>query len=138
MALSTHLKNTVRAGVVALALGGTAVMGVAPAQAAPPNFGFSLQFGNQTPHGGVFLNFGDRDYFKYCLSDRQIESGLRKKGYRNIQEVREERRTNKVWYVARKSGDWYQLRVDRCTGKVDRVREINRRGNGSFTLNFSF
>lgn len=139
MALNTHFKNTVRAGVVALTLGGTALMAAAPVQAAPPpSFGLSFEFGQQSPRGNVFLHFGDRNYFKYCLTDRQIENGLRKKGYRNIEQVREERRNNKVWYVARKSGHWYQMRVDRCTGKVDRIREIHRRGNGSFTLNFSF
>jgi hypothetical protein len=137
MALNV-LKNSIRAGVVALAIGGTALGSIAPAQAATPNFGFSLNFGQQAPKGGVYLHFGDENYFDFCLTDRQIERGLRNKGYTMIRQVREENRSNKVWYVARKHGDWYQMRVDRCTGKVDRVREVERRSNGSFFLRFSF
>lgn len=64
--------------------------------------------------------------------------GIRNKGYRNVQIVREQNRNDKVWVVASKRGDWFSMRVDRCTGKVDRVREINRNRNGSFNLSFSF
>lgn len=143
MTLSTTLKTNLRAGVVALALAGTAIGGIAPVQAAPasPQFGFSLNFGNGNftgPKGGVQLNFGDRDYFKFCLSNTQIRNGLRAKGYRNVDIVRESHRWNQVWVVAQKRGDWYSMRVNRCTGKVDQVREVNRNRNGSFNLSFTF
>jgi hypothetical protein len=144
MTLSTTLKNSLRAGVVAVALAGTALVGAAPAQAqSSPNFGFSLNFGNgggfgMGPKGGITLHFGDRNYFKYCLSNSQIRSALRDKGYRNVQIVREQNSSNKVWAVGQKRGDWYSMRVDRCTGKVDRVREVERRRNGTFNLSFSF
>ena len=139
MTLSTTLKTSLRAGVVALALAGTAIGGVVPAQAqSNPSFGFSLNFGNGAPKGGLTLNFGDRDYFKFCLSNSQIRSGLRNKGYRNVDIVRESHRYNLVWVVAQKRGDWYSMRINRCTGKVDRVREIERNRNGSFNLQFSF
>ena len=61
MTLSTTLKNSLRAGVVAVALAGTALVGAAPAQAqSSPNFGFSLNFGNgggfgMGPKGGITL-----------------------------------------------------------------------------------
>ena len=138
-----------KAGVVALAIAGTAFAGVAPVQAqSNPNIGFSLNFGNGGgpsggfsfggPRGGITLHFGDRDYFRHCLTNRQITSGLRDRGYRDVRIVREENRNNKVWVVAQKNRDWYQMRVDRCTGKVDRIREIDRRRDGGFSLNFSF
>lgn len=139
MTLSTTLKTGLRAGVVALALAGTAIGGVAPAQAqSSAQFGFSLNFGNSAPKGGIQLHFGDRDYFKFCLSNTQIRNGLRAKGYRNIDIVRESHRWNQVWVVAQKRGDWYSMRVNRCTGKVDHVREVNRNRNGSFNLSFTF
>ncbi|HEY8946394.1 MAG TPA: hypothetical protein VIM73_19220 [Polyangiaceae bacterium] len=139
MAITNTLKTGLRAGVVALALAGSTLVATAPVQAqSNPSFGFSLNFSNGQPTGGIRLHFGDEDYFDYCRTNSQIIRSLRNKGYRNVQIVRENNRTDKVWVVARKSGDWYQMRVDRCTGKVDRIREIFRKPNGSFTLNFSF
>jgi hypothetical protein len=133
------LKNGVRAGVVALALGTGALAGAAPAQAqvAPPSFTFS--FGMHGPGPGVYLKFGNKNYFKYCLTNTQILRELRSHGYRNAQIVREMNSTNKVWAVARKGSTWYQLRVDRCTGKVDRIRAINGPDKkGHFSLTFTF
>ena len=125
-----------------LALGGTALVGTMPVQAAPPqpSFGFSLNFGggNGPSGGSIRLKFGDQDYYDYCRTNSQIRSALRNNGYRDVQIVKEDNRNDKVWVVARKHGDWYQLRVDRCSGKVDRVREIERRNNGSFNLRFTF
>jgi len=140
MTITNTFKTGLRAGVVALALAGSTIAMTAPVQAqSNPSFGFSLNFGGgQEPRGGIRLNFGDRDYFDFCLSNRQIERGIRNKGYRNVQIVREQNRNNKVWVVASKRGDWFSMRVDRCTGKVDRIREIDRNRNGSFNLSFSF
>ena len=139
MAITNTLKTGLRAGVVALALAGSTLVATAPVQAqSNPSFGFSLNFSNGQPSGGIRLHFGDEDYFDVCRTNRQIVRALRNKGYRDVQIVREQNRNDKVWVVARKHGDWFQMRVDRCTGKVDRIREINRRPNGSFTLNFSF
>ena len=142
MALSTMLKTGLRAGIVALALGGTALVGAAPVQAAQPTFGFQLNFGSggfgPGPQGGIILNFGDDNYFEYCLTNSQIRSALRNKGYRDVKIVKEYNNTNKVWAIGRKGFDWYQMRVDRCTGKVDRIEEIEQRSNNSFNLKFSF
>ena len=142
MALSHTLKTGLRAGIVALALGGTALVGAAPVQAASPNFGFQLNFGNggfgPGPKGGIVLHFGDNNYFDYCLTNTQIRSALRNKGYRDVKIVKESNSTNKVWAIGRKGFDWYQMRVDRCTGKVDRIEEIHQGPNNSFNLTFSF
>ena len=138
MTLSTALKTGFRAGIVALALGGTALVAAAPVQAATPNFGFQLNFGGPGPGGGIVLHFGDDNYFDYGLTNGQIRSALRNKGYRDVRIVRESNNTNKVWAIGRKSGDWWQMRVDRCTHKVDRVKKIFRNSNNSFNLTFTF
>jgi hypothetical protein len=139
MNLSTTLKTGIRAGIVALALGGTALV-AAPVQAAQPNFGFQLNFGNGGfGNGGIVLHFGDDNYFDYCLTNSQIRSALRGKGYSQVKVVKESNSTNKVWVIYRDDGDWFQARVDRCTHKVDRVEEIYPHGpDNSFNLTFSF
>ena len=142
MTLSTTLKTGLRAGVVALALAGTALVAV-PAEAAQPNFGFQLNFGNGGffggPNGGIVLHFGDDNYFDYCLTNSQVRSALRNKGYSQVKIVKESNNTNKVWVVYRDDGDWYQARVDRCTGKVDHVDQIYPKGpDNSFNLTFTF
>jgi hypothetical protein len=130
--------NTLKAGVVALALAGTAIAAV-PAQAAQPNFGFSLNFGGGG-NGGIILHFGDDDYWDFCLTNKQIVKALNNKGYSKVKLVKESQSTNKVWAIGRKYGDWYQLRIDRCTGKVDQVKEIYPLDNGgnSFNLTLKF
>ena len=132
--------NTLKAGVVALALAGTAVAAV-PVQAASPTFGFSLNFGNNFgPGGGIVLHFGDDDYWDFCLTNRQIVAALNDRGYSRVKIVKESNSTNKVWAIGRKHGDWFQMRVDRCTHKVDRVQEIHPLDNdgNSFNLTFTF
>jgi hypothetical protein len=129
------LMSTVKAGAVALVLGATALAAV-PAQAAPPSFQFSFDFGNGGGGPGMKFNFGNKH--KICLSDKQIVWQLRDYGFRNI----------KIWkskgyqavVVARWHGDWYQLLVDRCTGKIERAPLKKYKGFGDpgvgFTLHF--
>ncbi len=135
------IRNIFKAGVVALALAGTAITAV-PAQAASPSFGFSLNFGKvfPGPGGGIVLHFGDKDYFDFCLTNREIIRGLNDRGYSRVKIVRESNRTNKVWAIGRKHGDWFQMRIDRCSHKVDQIRKIRPIGhNGnSFRLEFTF
>jgi hypothetical protein len=140
MSMITTMKTGLRAGVVALALAGTALVAV-PAQAAQPTFGFSLNFGNfGGGNGGIVLHFGDDDYWDFCRTNSQIRSALRNAGYSQVKIVKESNNTNKVWAIGKKHGDWYQMRVDRCTGKVDRIKEIYPIDNGgnSFNLTFTF
>jgi hypothetical protein len=131
------LLNTLKAGVVALSLAGAAIAAV-PAQAAQPTFGFNLNFGGG--NGGIVLHFGDDDYFDYCYTNKQIVAGLNNKGYSKVKIVKESNSTNKVWAIGRKNWDWYQMRVDRCTHKVDQVKEIYPIDNGgnSFNLTLTF
>lgn len=138
MTFTNTLKTGLRAGALALALTGTALVGAAPVQAASPSFGFSLNFGSGSPKGGIELHFGDRDYFEYCRTNGQIRAALRNRGYHDVRIVRESDRTDKVWAVARKGKSWYSMRIDRCSGKVDQIRKINRNRNGSFNLKFTF
>jgi hypothetical protein len=140
MALLSTIKSTVTAAALALAVGAAGV--AAPAQAAPSitlNFG-SPGFG-MTP--GVQLHFGGPNYFKYCLNDNGIVDRLENRGYDNVHIIRHNHNDdydNKVWVVAQNyKGDWYQMRVDRCTHKVDHIRLVHKHNNGNFDFNrFSF
>jgi hypothetical protein len=141
MALFSSIKTGAAAASLALAIaaGGFA----APAQAA---VSLSLQFGSPSMH----MHFGDRQYFKYCLSDDGIEARLERRGYDNVHVIRHDNNddyNNKVWVVAQNyKGDWYQMRVDRCTHAVDKLHLIHKHqkhehqefdfNRFSFTYNF--
>jgi hypothetical protein len=148
------IKTTGRAALVAVALGATAFTAM-PAQAAEPSGSFSLQFGNGGGgpkffgHGGpgfgfgfgngngsIQLHFGDRDFFNYCLTNRQIERGLDNRGFNQVRVVKSGDR--KVIAVGKWSGRWYEMRVDRCTGKVDHVKRVKQRNNGAFSITLNF
>ena len=130
-----NLMNTLKAGVVAIALTGTALTAAAPVQAAQPTFGFQLNLGGGN---GIVLHFGDDDYWDFCRTNKQIIKGLNNKGYKQVKIVKESNKTNKVWAVGRKNFSWWQMRVDRCTGKVDQVKKIKTNNGNSFNLTFTF
>lgn len=141
MTLLTTLKAGGRAAAVAAALG-TAALVAAPAQAAPPNFNFSLDFNNNGGGPGIYFNYGNSPKKRLCLSDRQIVRQLRHEGFSRIRFV--DNKGYRVRLVARWHGDWYQLVVDRCTGKI-RQRPFVFKGHGDpgpgdfkfgLTLNF--
>jgi hypothetical protein len=114
-----------------LALGGVGL--ATPTQAA----GLSFTFGNGVMHNGVVLRFRNGHFDNnYCLSNTEIRSQLRGKGFRDVQVIRTLGR-QAVLAVGRKGTHWYQLTVNPCTGAVDQQR-IRRSPNGnfSFTLNF--
>jgi hypothetical protein len=117
MNLLTTMKAGGRAAAVAAALS-TAALLAAPAQAAPPSVNFSLQFGNGFGGPGVFFNYGNTKKKKLCLSDKQIYWQLGHQGFSRIKIVHE--KGYKVIVVARWHGDWYQLLIDRCSGKITR------------------
>lgn len=117
MNLLTTLKAGGRAAAVAAALS-TAVLVAAPAQAAPPNFNFSLNFGNGYGGPGVYFNYGNSPKKQLCLSDKQIYWQLQSYGFHNIKIVKS--KGYKVIVIARWHGDWYQLLVDRCSGKIQK------------------
>jgi hypothetical protein len=135
-----NLMSTVKAGVLAAALGAGALI-AAPAQAAPPSFNFSFNFGNGGGPG-MYFNYGGKPKYA-CLSDQQIYWQLKQAGYKQVQIVK-----NKGYFVgalARYKGQWYQLAINRCNGKIKAVpASFNGNGNGNgygqpsfgITLNF--
>lgn len=135
-------RTSLRAALVALAVGGTALVAAAPAEAASPSFSFQIGGGpngyHPHPGGSFFFRFGDQDHSRYCLTDYQLRDQLRRQGYRDVRFVREGYSDNSVWAVALKHGRWVQFRVDRCTGHVDHVRYVQRSPNGNFNLSFTF
>lgn len=144
--ISTSFKTVTRAAVVALALGAT-TLSAAPAFAQDAPSGFSLQlpggngetqrsqtFGNgpQGNHGGW-----DDDYEFRCLTNREVRRGIAAYGFRRVQIVRELRRHRVE--VRATYGNWlYSMRVDKCTGEVNRVQRIRRVFGGGFGLQFNF
>lgn len=136
MNLLTSLKSAGIAAGLALAIG------VAPAMAAPS---VTFSFGGPGPGPyfgggpGIHLHFGDPKYFKYCLDDDGIEWGLEHKGWDHVHVIRHNHNDdwdNKVWVVAQDyKGDWYQMRVDRCTHKVDKVHLVHLHNKGPFNFN---
>jgi len=141
---SSRIKTAARAVLLAATLG-TAALSAAPAMAqSGPSSSFSIELGNG--QGGMSIQGGDarrmdrdrggRDrHWDRCLTDREIRRGLSDYGFRDVYIGRDLRR-NQVEAFAR-WGRWdYSMRVDRCSGRVDRV-ERYRRGNG-FGLHFQF
>lgn len=126
-----------RAAILALSLGVAAMTGL-PAQAAPvTSFGFQLNFGTIT-QDGVTIQFKDGRFTNnYCLTTTQLRRSLRDAGYSNIVIVKD-LGNHRLLVTAQKASRWYQMRVNTCTGLVDRVQRIYRSGNGSFTLSFNF
>lgn len=134
--LLTSFKTTGRAALVALTLGATALTATPPVQAqSGPSFSFRLEL-----DGGSFrFGIDDHERRRFCLTDRQIRRGLRAHGFTQVRFVAELGR-NRVEVRAR-FGRWvYRMRVNRCTGRVDRVQRIRRinRGGGGFGLHFDF
>lgn len=134
----TTLKTTGRAAVVALALGGVALSAM-PAQAAPQ---VGIQLGLGGFNGGSFgLYFGDgngpSDNFDYCMTDRQVRRALANQGWNNVK-IGDDYDDSRVIVVAQYHGTWYKLRVNRCTGKVDKVQRIKKINNGNFDLYLNF
>ena len=133
-----NLLTTIKAGAIAAALSVTGFAAM-PAEAAGPNFGFHLQFGNGFGGNGMYFNYGGRR--QMCLSDRQISWQLDRSGWDHVRIVKS--RDTRVIAVASWHHQWYQLLVDRCSGHIDQ-RPVNFHGNNwngpisnfSITLNF--
>ena len=135
------LMSTVKAGILAVALSAGA-FAAAPVQAAgpTPNFGFSFNFGNGGGGPGVYFNYGGNPKYA-CLSDQQIYWQLKSYGFKKVQIVK-----SKGYYViavARYQGDWWQIAINRCSGKIKKAPLYgyngygNNYGNG-ITLQFGF
>ena len=114
MTFLTTLKTVARATVVAAALGSVAMV-AAPAQAAQPNLSFQFKFGNQYGGPGMKFNYGNDPQYM-CLSDNQIYWQLKNAGYKQVNIFKS--KGYLVIAVARYHFDWYQLLINRCTGKI--------------------
>jgi len=145
----SRFKSFGAAVLIAVTLG-SAVLTAAPAvaQDQPPS-GFTLNVpGGGQPQSspntgnsgesGTFRQGFDDDYeddnFYYCLEDREIVRALRDYGFERVRIVRY-LRGERVEVTAYWGRYQYSMRVDRCTGVVDRVRLIRRSG---FDLQFNF
>ena len=160
MTMIQTLKSTGRAALIAIALGGTALAAM-PAQAAEPTGGFTLQFGNggynggyndgyNGPHNGsgygfgfgddrarIQLRFGDDGYRDRRLTNSQVVRGLEWRGFDNVKIVKK-LSNKKVVAIGKWGRSWYEMRVDTCTGKVDKVKKVKQRSNGAFSITLNF
>lgn len=147
------------AAVVAATLGlGALAAAPAVAQDAPPS-GFSLSVPGggdgptMAPNSGSQRQMGapqesqmaapnegqgefrrGRDRFRYCLDDRDIREALQDYGFTRAR-VTNYLRGDRVEATAFWGRNQYSMRIDRCSGVVDRVRLIRRSG---FGLQFNF
>ena len=150
--ISTSFKTFTRAAVVALALGATSLTTMPAAFAQESIGGFSLQVpgaegqGNQrsqTFGNGPGNNGGwDDDYDFRCLTNREVRRGIAAYGFTRVEIARELSRDRvEVRAVYR---NWlYSMRVDKCTGEVNRLQRIRRVSGGGFNgggfgLQFNF
>lgn len=140
----THLMSLVktgsRAAIIALTLGAS-TLAVVPAAQAQPSFNFQFGVGpDGKPSVGFGVDSGERRGRpirpQVCYSDREIIRGIRNEGYRDVQIVDQLSR-NRVGVIARDGRTWYSMRVNKCTGEVDRVQRLrNYRPGLRFQFNF--
>jgi hypothetical protein len=138
------LKTSGRAAIVALTLGAASITAMPAAQAQTPSFSFNFGLSGQ---GDPSLSFGvdsgrrgDRNFRRACLGDRQIIRGLRDAGFRDVQ-IGDDLSRNRVEAFGRYRNALYSMRVNRCTGAVDRIERLRRGGGGSgggFGLQFNY
>lgn len=137
-------KTSGRAAIVALTLGAASITAMPAAQAQTPSFSFNFGLSGS---GDPSLSFGvdsgrrgDRNFRLACLSDRQIIRGLRDAGFRDVQ-IGDDLSRRRVEAFGRYGRSWYSMRVNRCTGAVDRIERLRRSSGGSgggFGLQFNF
>lgn len=150
----SKLRIAGRAALLTLVLGASTAMATMPAQAqAEPRFNFQLGVGPNGPNGFSFGIGTDNRRpggpnwerpGRWCMNDRDVRRAVQDYGFRDA-EIRRNLGRYRVEVVARwnRGGGWYTMRVDRCTGEVDRVERIRRgpgRGPGGpgFGLQFNF
>lgn len=140
--LMSLVKTGGRAAIVALTLGASTLAVVPAAQAQSFNFQFGVD-GAGKPSVGFGVDSG-RGYDRpgrpirpqVCYSEREIIRGIRNEGYRDVQVVRELPR-NRLGVIARDGRTWYSMRVNQCTGEVDRIERLrNFRPGLRFEFNF--
>ena len=142
---AADFKAIVRAAAFTIAAGSIA-LSCMPAQAQELSLDqFSLQLpGGAAPEENTFgtsrSGQSGQDFGWRCLSNREVRWGLTDYGFRRVEIVRNLRRERVA--VEGQWGNWlYSMRVDKCTGEVDRVeavRPVRRRGDDfGFGMGFS-
>lgn len=135
----SRLSAVGRAAIVALTLGAATITAM-PAQAAPS---FSIEFGvGDRADGPSFRNDRHRNnrHNRSCLTNRQVERGLRHYGYRDAHVVKNLNRS-RVLVVAEKGRRDYSMKVNKCTGTVYDVERLRRGGRNvrpGFGFQFNF
>ncbi|KKB83674.1 hypothetical protein VW29_13270 [Devosia limi DSM 17137] len=139
--MQSKFKTFTRAAVIAIALGAAAVSAVpAMAQEAPQAFSLQLPggqgggaetFGAQRHGGGGWGGNHGGGWAQRCLTNREVRRGLADYGFRRVEVTRELRR-DRVEVLAQ-YGSWdYAMRVDKCTGEVDRIERLRRGNTGGY------
>lgn len=142
MTMMQTLKSGGRAAIVALTLAG-ATLGALPAQAqSGPSFNFQLGIGPGGNSFGFDLNDGAKKRMNkfprnFCMSDSQVERGLRNYGFRNVDVVRHLSKSR-----VQAIGDWnrrtYVMTVNKCTGQVTNIERVRRRPGFGFGFSLDF
>jgi hypothetical protein len=140
-------KTAVHATIMALVLAGAILPAVSTlAQEAAP---FSLNLG--IAGGGGAASMGATNNLlapiaprsetgtpqaARCLTNREIRRGIAANGYSRV-EIKRDLAEGRV-EVAGQNGNWlYSMRVDKCSGEVDRVERVRRVQGGGFGLQFN-
>ena len=137
MTFATVFKKTSRAALVALTLGAATVTAL-PAQAqSSPSFNFELGIGSNGS-GMSFRGGNKKPRLDRCLTNRQVERGLRHYGFDDVNVVRSLGK-NRVLVIAEWGIRDYSMKVDKCSGRVYDVERLrHRRGMPGFNFQFNF
>jgi hypothetical protein len=124
MTLSSLIKTSSRAAVVALALGSAAVTAM-PAQAAEPKMSFQLGFSTDGNVSG--FEHGKKKFkpINICLTNRQVERGIERYGFDDANVVRNLGK-NRVMVIAKWHWRYYSMSVNKCNGQVSNIRELRK------------
>lgn len=134
--LST-LKKSGRAAVIALTLGAASLTAM-PVQAQSFNFQLGIDSGGNALSFGIDAPRKKGFQIKKCLTNGQVRQGLRDFGFRNIDIIRN-LNNNRVLVEATYNRKLYEMKVNKCNGRVYDVRRIRNNFNGGgFGLQFNF
>lgn len=114
------LKNSGRAAITALAFGAAALVAM-PAMA---DSGPSFSFGIQIPGSDMHMGPGHFHPHPVCLNNDDVASELQDAGWRRVQ-IGQDLGRGRVVAYGRWNHAWYQMVVNRCTGAVYQVQQVN-------------
>lgn len=115
----TRLNSMLKRAVAAIAIVGTFGLATAVPAQANPSFNFSFSFGTN----GFYQPAPVQNH--NCMTNNRIRSGLRNMGYSNVQYVGESY-FGYPEFQAVNSGWVYTMQVERCSGNVYNVHQVQR------------